>query len=216
VGAAFLAPERLDAFGVRPSAIVLLTTGERIADEDRLRQVRESEPGTPCIVEFLDEEDPADLALLDSALTFPGTVVASDAMPVFFRGGHIESREWPLPPGGATHPRTAGTFTRTLRRMVTESGRWSWVEAFRRCSYLPARVLDFAPAARDKGHLQPGADADIVVIDPGAVTDNATYADPTRPASGVRHLLVAGTPVIRHGRLVPDAYPGRPLRAQPR
>jgi N-acyl-D-aspartate/D-glutamate deacylase len=75
---------------------------------------------------------------------------------------------------------------------------------------------DIAPAARRKGHLGIGADADIVVLDPEAVTDNATYADPTRPSSGVRELLVGGTSVVHNGALNPTAYPGQPLRGEPR
>ncbi len=152
---------------------------------------------------------------LGVALAFPDAIVASDAMPVLWVDGSYDSREWPLPPGGSTHPRTAGTFTRTLKRMVRETGAWTWVEAFRRCSWLPARLLDdVAPAARGKGWLGPGADADLVVLDPTAVTDVATYLDPARPSTGVRHLLVAGTPVIRDGALLCDAYPGRALRGQ--
>jgi N-acyl-D-aspartate/D-glutamate deacylase len=135
---------------------------------------------------------------------------------VMWGRGRYESREWPLPPGGRTHPRTAGTFAKSLRLMVRESGAWSWAEAFRRCSYLAARVLDqAAPAARAKGHLGAGADADVVVLDPDQITDAASYLDPTRPSVGVRHLLVAGTAVVRDGDLLPDAYPGRPLRGEP-
>lgn len=215
VGAAFLAPERLPAFGARPDNIVLLTTGERISDAAHLQAVRETAPATPCIVEFLDENDPADRALMDASLAFPDAIVASDAMPVFFPDGATESAEWPLPGRGATHPRTAGTYARSLRRMVLEQDRWSWIEAFRRCSYLPARVLDFTPGARTKGFLGPGADADIVVLDPATLTDLATYMAPTTPSVGVRHLFVAGTAVIRDGALMPDAFPGRPLRASP-
>jgi N-acyl-D-aspartate/D-glutamate deacylase len=101
--------------------------------------------------------------------------------------------------------------------MVRETGEWTWLEAFRRCSFLPARVLDeVAPAARAKGHLGVGGDADVVVLDPHAVTDNATYLDPCRPSSGVRHLLVAGEFVVRDGELQPDALPGGPLRGEPR
>lgn len=216
IGASFLAPERLSAWGLTPARLVLLPSGERVADEARLREVRAQDPAMPCIVEILDESDPVDRALLERALTFPDSIVASDAMPIVWPDGSSDSRQWPLPPGGATHPRTAGTYTRALRTLVRETGRWTWPEAFRRCSYLPARTLDFVPAARAKGHLGIGADADVVVLDPTTVSDTATYLDPTRPAVGVRHLLVAGTPVVRDGALDPDAYPGRPLRAEPR
>lgn len=217
IGAFFLAPERLSSWGLLPSSLVLLPSGERIADEARLRQVREQAPGTACIVEFLDENDPADQALLQSSLAYPDAIVASDAMPVLWSDGSIDSRQWPLPPGGSTHPRTAGTFSRTLRTMVRESAVWSWPEAFRRCSFLPARVLDeVAPAARAKGRLAVGADADLVVLDPSTITDTATYLNSTSPSVGVRHLIVAGTPVVSYGELVHDAYPGLPVRGEPR
>ncbi len=214
VGAAFLDPDQLAArWNLTPDRIVLVPSGERIADAARLRQVRAETPGMACVIEFLDERDPADAALVRQSLLFPDACVASDAMPVLWPDGTSESREWPLPPGGTTHPRTAGTFTRALRTFVRELGEWSWLEAFRRCSYLPARVLDFAPAARAKGHLGIGADADVVVIDPALVSDTATYLDSTSPAVGVRHLFVSGTPVVREGDIVHDAFPGRPLRA---
>lgn len=216
IGAFFLAPERLKAWGLTPSSLVLMPSGERIADEARLREVRANAPGTACIVEFLDESVGADRALLERALAFPDAIVASDAMPVFLAAGGVETREWPLPPGGSTHPRTAGTFAKSLRMMVRENGSWSWLEAFRRCAYLPARVLDFVPDAVRKGHLGVGADADIVVLDPATISDAATYLDPTRPSVGVRHLFVGGTAVVTDGDIVLDAYPGKPLRSEPR
>lgn len=216
VGAVFLAPERLGAMGSRPSSIVLLPSGERIADEARLRQVRQEAPGTPCIIEYLDESEPKDLAIVRRSLEFPNSIVASDAMPVFWPNGSHESTSWPLPAGASTHPRTAGTFCKALRMMVRETSQWSWLEAFRRCSWLPAQALDFVPAARSKGHLAAGADADIIVVDPSRVSDLATYMDPARPSVGVTHVLVGGEAVVRDGRLVPDALPGRPLRAEPR
>lgn len=217
ISAFFLAPERLPAWGLKPSDIVLLPSGERIPDERRLREIRDTAPGTACIIELLDEDDPRDSELLRRALEFDDAIVASDAMPVFFPDGTWETRAWPLPHGGSTHPRTAGTFAKTLRLMVRQTGAWSWSEAFRRCSFLPARVLDtVAPAASNKGHLAVGADADIVVLDPAAITDTATYLDPTRPSIGVRHLFVGGTAVVRDGSLLEGAFPGRALRATPR
>ena len=217
IGAFFLAPERLDAWGLTASSIVMLGSGERIADVRRLAELREVDPGATCVVEFLDDRQESDRAILRRAMAYPDAIVASDAMPLEWPDRRHDTREWPLPPGASTHPRTSGTFARSLRLMVLEHGLWSWPEAFRRCSFQPARVLDeVAPAMRTKGRLEPGADADLVVLDPSAVTDHATVTDPTRPSAGVRHLLVGGTFVIRDGALDVDAYPGEPVRGVPR
>jgi cytosine/adenosine deaminase-related metal-dependent hydrolase len=216
VGAYFLDPQRLQVWGLQPSNVILVRTGERIADESRLREVRTTEPAAPCLVEFLDERTAADRTVLHRSLAFADSIVASDAMPVMWPDGSTDTRQWPLPPGAATHPRTAGTFAKSIRVMVRETGAWTWLEAFRRCSYLPARVLDdVAPAARRKGWLGVGSDADIVVLDPDAITDTATYRDSCRPSQGVRHLLVAGEFVVRDGTLQVDALPGRPVRGAP-
>lgn len=214
VGAAFLDPSVLGRWDIGPSSIVMVESGERVRDERRLLELRADSPGAPCIIEFLDERDPQDAALLRRSLEHADAMVASDAMPVLWADGSHETRAWPLPPGGTTHPRTAGTFTRALRMMVREQGSWSWPEAFRRCSYLPAQVLAATTdAVAGKGRLAVGADADLVALDPATVTDRATYTDPTRPSTGVRHLLVGGEPVIRDGELDTSAYPGRPVRA---
>jgi hypothetical protein len=217
IGAYFLEPGRLARWGMTPSDITVLRTGERVADEARLRELRATDPGAACILEYLDEDKAVDRDLLLHSLAFPDAVVASDAMPVSWPDGATESFEWPLPEGGSTHPRTAGTFAKSLRLMVRETKTWTWSEAFRRCSYLPARVLDdVAPAMRGKGRLAPGSDADVVVLDPGSITDNATYFDPLRPSTGIRHLAVNGTLVVRDGALDPTALPGRPVRGEPR
>ncbi len=216
IGARFLSPEWLAKRGRKPSSLIVAATGERVADDARLTELRRLDPAAECIVEYLDESDPAQFAMVRRPFEFPDAIVASDAMPLRMPDGSRDTDAWPLPPGTTTHPRTAGTFTKTLRLMVRESGLWTWREAFRRCSYLPARVLDdAAPAARRKGHLGAGADADLVVLDPDTVTDTASYTEAARPAHGVRHLLVNGTFVIRDGALQTDARPGRPLRGEP-
>lgn len=222
VGAFFLAPPLLAGLGLTPRSITMLETGEQISDVARLQQVRAADPGALCFVAFLDEEDPADRTHLLRSISYPDSIIASDAMPIVWpqEGGAnsvYDTREWPLPPGGRTHPRTSGSYAKSIRLMVRESGIWSWGEAFRRCSYLPARVLDVvAPTMRAKGHLGVGADADLVVIDPATYADAASYLDSIRPSVGVRHLLVQGSPVVRDGALLSDAYPGRPVIGVPR
>ena len=86
------------------------------------------------------------------------------------------------------------------------------MDALRKMTLLPAETLaSSTPAARRKGRLQDGADADIVVFDAGTVTDRSTFEKPMEPSLGVRYLLVEGTVVVDEGKVVPDAFPGRAL-----
>ena len=59
IGATFLDPDRLDRWGLAPSSIRYMPTGERVADEARLRELRATDPGGLAIIDFLDENDPA-------------------------------------------------------------------------------------------------------------------------------------------------------------
>lgn len=207
IGAAFLAPERLRERGLTPASLTYLPTGERVADEATLRELRANDPAALVVVEQLNEDDPADFALLCRSFTGERTLVASDAIPLVATSAGFDPLRWP-PTGALTHPRSAGCFSRVLR-LWREEGR-PLSDAVRRCSLLPAQVLEASCSAmRSKGRAQPGADADLVVFDPARATDQATYADPVRPSSGVQHLLVDGVFVIRDGQLVPDAAPGR-------
>ncbi len=212
IGAAFLAPERLPERGLTPAAITYLPTGERVADEARLRELRAIDPAGFVLIDLMNEDDPAEFALLRRSLTFEGTVVASDSLPLVPTSAEFDPLLWPIAPGAVTHPRSAGCFSRAMRLWREED--WPLSDAIRRCSLLPAQVLEPSCALmRTKGRVKPGADADLVVFDPVRVTDQATYSDTTRPSSGVRHLLVDGVFVIRDGELVLDAQPGRLITA---
>ena len=63
---------------------------------------------------------------------------------------------------------------------------------------------------RRKGRVSEGSDADIVVFDPENITDQATYSNSTRPSSGIRHVLVNGTFVVRDGGWTPTPCPVGP------
>lgn len=214
IGAAFLTPEKLASRGMHTTVLTYLPTGERVANAERLNELRAMDPAGLVIFDFLDDDDPHDHAVLRRSLQFDGAIVASDGMPPIWTDALVDPLVWPLPPEAVTHPRTAGCFSRALR-LYREEGS-SLVEAVRRCTLLPARVLEAsAPAFRSKGRVQAGADADLVVFDADLVTDQATYMYSTRPSTGIAHVLVDGGFVVRDGDLVPDAFPGRAIRADP-
>ncbi|MGC0415931.1 amidohydrolase family protein [Embleya sp. AB8] len=214
IGASFLAPEFLGSAGLTPSGIMYAPTGERLADAARLRELRATDPAGLAIVHFLNEADPFEQGLIDRALLHPATVIGSDAMPLTWTGGPVDPLAWPLPPSVVTHPRTAGTFSKVLRRYVRELGALTLLDAVARGSYEPARILqDSVPAMRHKGRVQQGCDADLIVFDADTVSDQATYEHSTRPSTGHAHVLVGGVPVVQDGVLCLDARPGTPVRA---
>jgi cytosine/adenosine deaminase-related metal-dependent hydrolase len=217
IGAVFLAPERLHERDLKPTDLTYAPTGEQVASEERLRELRATDPGGLAIIRHLNEHDPADLAVMLRSLTFPDAIVASDAMPLTWIGPVPGPMVWPLPDTAFTHPRTAGTFSRALRMLAANGGPLGLTETLRRSSLLPARLLEArVPAMRRKGRLQAGCDADIVVFDPATVSDQATYARPTLPPTGIRHVFVNGTFVVRDADIVAAALPGQPIRATPR
>lgn len=109
--------------------------------------------------------------------------------------------------GGRPHPRGWGAFARFLAEHVRELGDWSWADAQDHLSTAAARRFGFT----DRGELAPGMVADVVLVDPDRVHDEATYERPRLLATGIDDVLVAGVPVLAGGQLT-EATPGRPLR----
>jgi N-acyl-D-aspartate/D-glutamate deacylase len=112
--------------------------------------------------------------------------------------------------GDRPHPRSYGTFPRKFRYALDE-GLMTIEEAVRSCSGLPAEILGLT----DRGKIRGGAIADIVVFDPATFRDQATFDDPTRYATGVRHLFVNGIAVVEGGESK-AALPGRAIRLEKR
>lgn len=113
---------------------------------------------------------------------------------------------------GPAHPRGAGCYARILGHYVRDRGALDLMTALAKMSLNPAKRLEgIAPQMKRKGRVQVGADADLTVFDPATVQSRATYSDSMQASEGILYVLVAGTPVIRGGKLVEDTAPGQPI-----
>jgi N-acyl-D-amino-acid deacylase len=153
-------------------------------------------------------------------------VTAEPGMPALYRLGtpanlrRVLDRPWvsvgsdaatgdPGDPGvdGDAHPRGYGTFARILGHYVRDEATLTLPQAVRRMTSLPADTLRLA----HRGRLTPGHYADIAVFDPTTIADHATYDQPRRLATGMRHVIVNGQICLKSGQAT-AARPGRALR----
>jgi N-acyl-D-amino-acid deacylase len=114
----------------------------------------------------------------------------------------------PEPPftKSSTHPRAYGNFARVLGKYVRDDKVLTLAEAVRKLSGLPATNLELDR----RGFLKEGMFADVVVFDPTAIADRATFENPHQYAIGMHHVFVNGAHVIRNGEHT-GAKPGRAL-----
>jgi dihydroorotase/N-acyl-D-amino-acid deacylase len=139
----------------------------------------EDRGATTMVVFHMDEVD------MRAALSWRWSAVGSDQLGV-------------TGPSARVHPRAYGTFARVLGWGVREAGLFPLETAVHKMTGLPASILGL----HDRGALRVGAVADVAVFDPASVADAATYEEPTLPARGVEHVLVAGEFAVREGTLV--------------
>src|SRR5690606_2134403 len=104
------------------------------------------------------------------------------------------------------HPRGHGTFARIIEDYVVGQGALSLAEAVRKMTSFPAGILGID----DRGSLQPGSKADILVFDPERVRARATYPEPLQLAEGFDVVIVKGTLARADGQL--GGLSGRVLR----
>jgi len=105
------------------------------------------------------------------------------------------------------HPRSFGAFPRALKSFVREKSLLSWEKAVYKMTGLPAQILGL----EKRGVIEKGYFADLVLFNPGTISDFADYKTPRLLSKGVEWLFINGTPVITGGTL-DGKFAGRVLR----
>lgn len=143
-------------------------------------------------------------------LTSPWVGVCSDGSPTAF------------------HPRGHGTFAKIIEDYVRRDGLLTLSEAVAKLTSFPAGRLGLD----DRGAIEVGMRADLLVFDPAAVRARATYPEPLQLAEGFDLVVVNGEVARENGTMsaalhgnvlapsggavgaAPTVAPNRPVRSE--
>lgn len=194
-------PDRVLLIGFKTDELKPLT-GKSLGEVAKMRGVSPEEAAIDLVIAdhtrigaayFLMSEENVKLGLSQ-----PWVNIGSDA-------------EAPAPEGpfllSNPHPRAYGAFARFLGRYVREQKVTTLQDAIRRLTRHPAENFKL----KDRGCLDQGCYADIVIFDPAKIADNATFDKPHQYAVGMVHVFVNGTQVLRDGEHT-GAKPGQVVR----
>jgi N-acyl-D-amino-acid deacylase len=105
------------------------------------------------------------------------------------------------------HPRGYGAFPRVLARYVRDRNTLALETAIAMMSSRAANTLGLT----DRGLLQEGLKADLVLLDPDTIQDHATVENSQQISTGIQSVWVNGKLVLENGR-VTGARPGLALK----
>jgi N-acyl-D-amino-acid deacylase len=194
-------PENIILVGFKNERLKHLT-GKTLAEVAKMRGKSPAETAIDLVIEdysrvgtvyFLMSEEN-----VKRQIKLPWVSFCSDAGSLAPEGVFLKSNP---------HPRAYGSFARLLGKYVRQEKVITLAEAIRRLTSLPADNLKLDR----RGKLKKGYYADIVIFDPETIIDHATFEKPHQYATGMLHVFVNGTQVLKDGEHT-GAKPGRVVR----
>ena len=131
----------------------------------------------------MDEPD------IETIIGWPHTVIGSD--------GEL----------AGPHPRGFGAFTRVLGHYIRDRKVVSLEEGIRKMTALSAQHVGIT----ERGSIQVGYYADLVLFDPDTVSDRSTPEAPHIPSVGIEKVWINGQLVFEDGQAT-GKRPGKPIR----
>jgi N-acyl-D-amino-acid deacylase len=104
------------------------------------------------------------------------------------------------------HPRSWGTFARKIQRYALERNTIGVAFAIRSMTSLPAQILGL----KNRGRIEAGYWADLVIFDPRTIADKATSFQPRQHPDGIPYVFVNGVAAVDRGKFT-NATPGKVL-----
>jgi N-acyl-D-amino-acid deacylase len=194
-------PEKILLVGFRNKALRNLI-GKTLADVAQERGISPEE----AIVDLILEDDSRIQVVyfsmsednIKKKLALPYMSICSDAGSYTNEGVFLEQ---------STHPRAYGSFARLLGKYVREEKVIALEDAIYKLTSLPATNMKL----KKRGTLKEGFYADITVFDAAEIQDIATFEKPHQYATGMKHVFVNGTQVLKNGEHT-GAFPGKVVR----
>jgi N-acyl-D-glutamate deacylase len=206
INAEFLVPEVwIDKMGNRYEDTMLDPVTNEYYTLETYKATVASDPTRQIVIFKMPEEDEW------KWLTLKGVTMASDgvgATPFF------APWNFPLDSLGGTHPRTAGARGKTIR--LGREHNIPMMQLMSILSYNAAKHMGDTGLKffQERGRMQIGMVADIVVFDPETFRDNSTYENGAIPSTGMRAVIVNGQVTVRDDVLLP-VFAGQPIRFEP-
>ena len=194
-------PDNILLVGFKSDTLKPLT-GKTLAEIAELRGTDPRMTAMDLIIEdnsrigtvyFTQSED-----VVRQAVALPWVSFNSDAASVAPEGVFLQS---------SPHPRAYGSFARVLGKYVRDEELLPMEAAIRKLAALPSMNMKIDR----RGQLKTGFYADVVVFDPATIQDHATFVKPHQYATGMLHVFVNGTQVLKNGEHT-GAKPGRVVR----
>ncbi len=194
-------PEKMLLVGFKSEALKPLT-GKTLTEVAEMRGTSPAETAMNLVIEddsrvgtiyFLMSEEN-----IKKKIAIPWMAFDSDAASLEPEGVFLKRNP---------HPRAYGSFARLLGKYARDEKIIPLEEAIRRLTSFSAENLGL----KRRGSLKPGHLADIVVFDPESIQDHATFEKPHQYSTGVHHVFVNGTQVLKDGEHT-GAKPGRVVR----
>lgn len=190
-------PDKIILVGFKNDSLKYLT-GKTLAEVAEMRNTTPAEAAMDLVVQdgsrvgtiyFLMSEEN-----VKKQIALPYMSFGSDAGSYSIEGVFLKS---------SYHPRAFGNFSRLLGKYVRDEQVLPLEEAIYKLTTLPATNLKI----KKRGALKEGYYGDLSIFDPEKIRDNATFEDPMQYATGMVHVFVNGTQVLKDGEHT-GALPG--------